>query len=63
MAQSVEYKLTENEERNNNKPDQVSTSMYTDVRKIIQELGVKPRSNEARDSCNGPKIDGFGRIR
>ena len=37
-AQAVEYKLTENEE-SNNKPEKVSTSMYTDLQKITQVLG------------------------
>ena len=37
MAQKVENKLTENEERKD-KQEQVLTTMYNDVRKITQEL-------------------------
>ena len=38
MAQSVDYKLTENEERNCKKA-QVPNSMYTGVLKLVHVIG------------------------
>ena len=39
MAQTVERKLTENEESNDNQ-EQVLDTMYTNIQKIIQEKGL-----------------------
>ena len=66
MAQTVGYKLTENEEEGGgeNKQDQVLTTIYTGVQKIIQVLGL---SSDATQQTNkglvamGQKMDGFGR--
>ena len=60
MAQAVEYKLTENEARNN-KQEQVLTSTYADVQKIPPRNRGEPRRKTTRASCIGPEIDGFGR--
>ena len=62
MAQTVEYKLTENEERNN-KIEQVPTSMYTDVQKITHELGQNLDATKQTNKglvATGRKLRGLG---
>ena len=63
MAQAVEYRLTENV-GSRNKKEQVLTTMYTDVPKIIQELGLSREETLQTNKglvAMGQKMDGFGR--
>ena len=60
MAQSVDYKLTENEGRNG-KQEKVPNSMYTDMLKLSKALGANREEAQHGSSCNGSKTEWFGR--
>ena len=57
-TQVVEYKLTGNEERNNNQ-EKVPTSMYADVQKIIQEIGQNRAETQRRLVVMCQKLTGL----
>ena len=61
MAQTVESKLTENEERNDTK-DLVLTAMYNDMQKITHELGLNRGATQQTNKelvAMGQKLKGW----
>ena len=62
MAQTVENKLTENEERNV-KREQILDTLRSNMQKIIQELGLNRVSEQTADKAlvpTGQKSRGQG---